>query len=409
MNNRKTVLLAIIALAIGSFGIGAAEFLPMGILPEIASDLLETQYITNRDLALGNSSWFISAYAMGVIIGAPVVTILAGRFNPKRVLLIFMASFVLTTLATVLTNNFALAVVMRFIAGLPHGSYFGLAPLVAARMMGPGQRGRAVSYVMLGLPLASLAGVPVLTLVGQTFGWRIALGVIAGVFLLAVIAIAVTVPAQETPAHAPLTSQFRVLTKPLLWLAFIAAMLGTAGFFAVYSYISPLVTDVAQLDAHLVSATLVLVGLGQTLGSLTGGRLADINKRFWMRIALLAFLTGCAIVAFGAHNPLILGAGVFVMAFSSGACSPMVAVWMMDITPESPVIGSSLMHSAFNAANALGAAGGGLMVGLGFGFNSPAFLAIGFTALGLLALLLAQRVQRHLGVATAPIQTLNQS
>jgi DHA1 family inner membrane transport protein len=229
------VRLALFALALGGFGIGTTEFVAMGLIENLARDLLPALYTSDQDEAIAQAGWLITAYALGVVVGAPTIAALAARFPRKQLLLWLLVSFTLATVASALLPTFELVLVARFVAGLPHGAYFGIATLVAASLMGEGKRGRGVAIVLSGLTIANVIGVPLITLLGQQAGWRIAYLAVASIFALTFVAVALAVPFQRGDRAATLSRELRAFRRPQVWLALLTGAIGFGGFFAVYS------------------------------------------------------------------------------------------------------------------------------------------------------------------------------
>lgn len=400
---RFGVAAAIIALALGSFGIGATEFVAMGLLPEMTRDLLAAEFAQHPEQALGQASWLVTAYALGVVVGAPLMIALQTRLTGKQALLLFVAIFAGATVVTLCAPNFWLAVVCRFFAALPHGAYFGVAPLVAGQLLGAGKRGTGVAYVLLGLTVCNLAGVPVFTALGQNFGWRVAYLVIALVFVLALLAIFLTVPNLKNQIQPSLGSQLAAFKSILLWIAVLVVATGMAGYFALYAYVAPVVTDLAYLQQDAVPFVLACAGCGMTLGTLLGGKIADNNARLGLRFALLSFFGCLVFTVVTAHLPVCLFVGVFCSSISASMMVPPAQLWLMDIAYKAPVLGGALVHAAFNLANASGAAGAGLVIALGLGFRAPIVFGAIMALLGALSFLLVAGYQkRHpISVTTA--------
>lgn len=384
---------AILALALGGFGIGATEFAIMGVLPEITRDLLSAEYAVHPELALGNASWLISAYALGVIVGAPITISVTAKLREKTALLLFVSLFATATIATALAPNFITAVIWRFCAALPHGAYFGIAPLIAGKLMEPQRRGAGVAYVLMGLTVCNLAGVPLFTALGQTAGWRPTYLVIAAVFITAAVAIWLTVPQLPPQDTLTLSNQWHALCVPKLWAVAGMAALSMAGFFTLYSYISPLVTQLAAMPLATVPLVISAAGLGMTIGTYVGGILADKNYVHSLQYALLGFFASLCATAALAHMPALLVFGIFCASIASSAMVAPTQLWLMDIAHKAPVLGGALVHAAFNAANAIGAAGAGAVIALGLGFRAPPVFGMCTCLLGYIAYLLLSR--RH--------------
>ncbi|MGX5696597.1 MFS transporter [Agromyces soli] len=376
--------LALLALALGGFGIGATEFVAMGLLPGIAVDLLPQLAASSPDEANAQAGWLISAYALGVVVGAPTIAAVAAKWPRKRLLLVLVAWFALGTLASALLPSFGLVLVARFVAALPHGAYFGIASLVAASLMGPGKRGRGVALVLSGLTIANVVGVPSITWLGQAAGWRTAYLAVAAIFALTVIAIAVAVPWQPGDPTASVRRELGAFRRGQVWFAIGIGAIGFGGFFAMYSYIAPLATEVTGLDASLVPLVLVATGLGMTVGNLVGGRLADWSVRRTMLLAFLALAASLALLGLAAGHPAGLFAGAFLVGATAAALSPTIQTRLMDVARDSQSIAAALNHSALNIGNSLGALLGGAVIAAGLGYLAPIWVGLALTAAGIL-------------------------
>ncbi|MFE4952196.1 MFS transporter [Leifsonia sp. NPDC056665] len=381
--------LALLALALGGFGIGSTEFVAMGLLPNIAHDLLPQLYAASPTAANAQAGWIISAYALGVVVGAPTIAAVAARWPRKKLLLWLLVAFTVGTIASALAPTFQLVLVARFLSALPHGAYFGIASLVAASLMGPGKRGQGVAFVLSGLTIANVIGVPFITWIGQQHGWRIAYIVVAAIFALTFAAVALLVPWQAGDPRATLRNELRAFTRLQVWLALLIGAIGFGGFFAVYTYVAPMVTTVTGLQASAVPLVLILIGIGMTIGNLLGGRMADRSVERGMLVFFAIMLAGLAALFFTAWSLTGLLISVFVIAAAASALSPMIQTRLMDVAHDSQSIAAALNHSALNIANASGAFLGGLTIAAGFGYLSPivvgAILAVAGIVLALVS------------------------
>jgi len=368
--------LALLALAIGGFGIGATEFVAMGLLPNIAGDLLPTLYASRPEDALAQTGAMISAYAAGVVVGAPTIAALAARF-PRRGLLVALAlAFTLGTVFSALAPTFQLVVVARFVAALPHGAYFGVAALVAADLMGPGNRGRGVAFVLSGLTIANIIGVPLITLLGQVAGWRAAYLAVAAIFALTLVAILLFVPASPGDPAATFRRELKVFRRIGVWFALLTAAIGFGGFFAVYSYVAPLATEVTGLPAGTVPFALATMGVGMTIGNLIGGRLADRGAVRAIFLCFGAFAIALTLLALTAWSVVGLFAGLFLVAGAGAALSPVIQTRLMDVAGDSQTLAAAINHSALNIGNSLGAYLGGVVIAAGLGFLAPTWVGL---------------------------------
>ena len=388
---------ALLALALGGFGIGCTEFVAMGLLPNIAADLLPGLSAQSPDEANAAAGWMISAYALGVVVGAPTIAAAAARWPRKRLLLALLTAVALGTLASALLPSFGLVLVARFIAALPHGAYFGIASLVAASLMGPGKRARGVALVLSGLTIANVIGVPAITWLGQAAGWRVAYVAVAGIFALTFLAVALAVPWQAGDRHATMKRELRAFSRAQVWFALAIGAIGFGGLFSVYSYVAPLATNVTGLPEAVVPLVLVMFGIGMTVGNLVGGRLADWSVRRSMYVFFGILAGALVMLAFTASNPVGLFAGVFLIGGSSAALSPTIQARLMDVARDSQSIAAALNHSALNLGNWLGAFLGGLAIAGGLGYVAPIWIGLVLTIAGVLLALASFALDRARG------------
>ena len=386
---------ALLALALGGFGIGVTEFVSMGLLPNIAQDLLPTLYASNSADANATAGHLISAYALGVVVGAPTIAAAAARWPRKRLLTVLVACFVIGNLATAVLPSFGWVLAARFVSGLPHGAYFGIASLVAATLMGPGMRARGVAFVLSGLTIANVIGVPIGTYLGQNFGWRSAFWLVTVIFAATLVAILATVPFQAGNPESTIRNELRAFSRPQIWLTLAMASIGFGGMFAVYSYVAPVVTDVTGLGAGVVPLVLVTFGVGMTIGNFIGGWAADKS----VTRSLLLFMPGIglACLAFGLTAASVPGLFIsifFIGAFVSAA-SPTIQARLMDVAHDSQSIAAALNHSALNLGNSLGAFLGGIVIAAGFGYIAPAWVGIGLSIAGVSILLVSLGLDRR--------------
>ncbi|MFB2582480.1 MFS transporter [Herbiconiux sp. P15] len=387
--------LAILALALGGFGIGVTEFVTMGLLPDIAADLLPAQYAADAASANAQAGWLVSAYALGVVVGAPTIAALAARWPRKRLLLALVAVFVVGNLLSAVLPSFELVLAARFLSALPHGAYFGIASLVAASLMGPDRRARGVAFVLGGLAIANVVGVPFGTYLGQTFGWRSAYLLVAVIFVVTLAAIVLTVPFSPGDPTATLRNELSAFTRLQVWLTLLLGSVGFAGIFAVYTYIAPVVTDVVGLGEGFVPWTLVAFGVGMTVGTFLSGWLTDRSVKLSLVISLVG--VGVSVLAFAlfAHTALGLIVCITLIGLFAGSCSPAVQTRLMDVAHDAQSIAAALNHSALNIGNSLGAFLGGLVIAAGFGYLSPAVVGVALAGLGLVVLALSFTVERR--------------
>ncbi|MGB3481617.1 MAG: MFS transporter [Mycobacterium sp.] len=378
--------LAVFALALGGFGIGTTEFVAMGLLPDLAADMNVSEPVAGH---------VISAYALGVVIGAPLIAALTARMSRRILLLALMVVFTLGNLATVVAPNYETLIGARFIAGLPHGAYFGVAALVAARMLGPTRRAQAVAQVMSGLTIATVVGVPVASWLGQALGWRSAFVLVVFIGMATIAALWSWLPEIGTDRVSSPLAELGALKRPQVWLALAIGMIGFGGMFAVYTYIATTMTDVAGMSRGLVPVALMIFGLGMVVGNIVGGHLADrsvIGTLYGTLTALGVMLAGFVVAA---HNPWTAMLLLFGIAASGSAMAPALQTRLMDTAADAQTLAAALNHSALNVANAAGAWIGGLVIAAGFGYTAPAAAGAVLAVSGLVVLTVAVLLQRN--------------
>jgi DHA1 family inner membrane transport protein len=365
--------LAEIALAVGGFGIGTGEFGIMGLLPDVAGDI---------GVSIPVAGHVISAYALGVVVGAPVIAVLAAKLSRRTLLLALMTVFAAGNFASALAPDYGWLVTLRFLTGLPHGAYFGVASLVAAKMAQPNQRASAVGRVMLGLAVATLVGVPFATSFGQMLGWRAAFAAVGAIGALTILLIWRFVPADAADVDASPLRELGALRRLQVWLTLGIGAVGSGGMFAVYSYITPTLVEVTGIRESLVPLVLCVFGTGMIIGNVAGSRLADRallptigGLIIWNAtvLGLLVFTAGHAWLA--VTNVLLIGTGFAIV--------PGLQTRLMDVAADAQTLAAALNHSAFNVANALGAWVGGLTIAAGYGWTSTGWVGTLFALGGL--------------------------
>jgi MFS transporter, DHA1 family, inner membrane transport protein len=382
----RRMVVAIVALAMGGFAIGTTEFVTMGVLPDIA---------TGVGVDIPTAGHVISAYALGVVVGAPVIASLSARLPRRGLLVGLMAAFLVGNSLTALAPGYRTLMAARFLSGLPHGAYFGVASLVAASLVGPHLRGRAVSSVMLGLAAAMLTGVPAATWLGQHFGWRSAYWTVAVLAAITMLAVLAVVPSTPGRPDATVRAELGALRRPQVLLTLLVGVVGFGGMFALYSYIAPVVTQVAGLSRGTVPLVLLVYGAGGVLGTTLGGRLADVAlfRSLVGTISMLAVLL--AAVAATATAAPALFVGVFLVSVFGSALAILLQMRLMETAGDAQMLGAALNHAALNLANALGAWLGGLVIAAGLGYRAPSLLGAGLALAGLLPLAASATVRNR--------------
>lgn len=385
------------AMALGGFAIGTTEFASMGVLPDIAGDL---------DVSIPTAGNAITAYALGVVVGAPLFAVLGARVQRRRLLLGLMAAIGAGNLLSAIAPTFPLLVGARFLSGLPHGAYFGMAALVASAIVAPERRARAVATTMTGLTVANVVGVPLTTRVGQAMGWRSTYVIVVAVAMLTVVAVKMAVPRVHAAPDASRRRELSAMRRPLVWLTLGVGAIGFGGFFAVYSYIAPTLTEVAGYRDAQVPIVLALLGVGMTAGTIVGGHLAD--WAILRTMVLSAVLTIAALLAFTitAQGVVTVAVNALVLGLVMSMALPALTTRLLDVSGDGKGLAATLHHSALNVANALGAWLGGLVIAAGFGYTSPAVVGAVLSAAGLAVLLLSVAVERRDSPAEQPLEEL---
>ena len=377
--------LAVMALAIGSFAIGTTEFVAMGLLPDIASSLGITEPIAGH---------VISAYALGVVVGAPVIASLTAHLPRKALLLGLIALFTLGNLASVLAPSYETLMAARFVSGIPHGAFFGVAALVAAHLMGPKNRAKAVAHVMSGLTVATVLGVPLASFLGQHFGWRSAFGLVVLIGITTLVAIWHWLPDLKSMHVTSALTELSALRRPQVWLALVLGMVGFGGMFAVYTYVATTLTDVSGLSRGLVPLGLMTFGIGMVVGNLVGGKIADISVVKALYASLISLGAMLALFVWLVHNPWTALLGLFLIGASGSAIGPALQTRLMDVAHGAQTLAAALNHSALNIANAAGAWIGGLVIAAGYGYTAPAGAGALLAVAGLVVLTISVLLQR---------------
>jgi DHA1 family inner membrane transport protein len=378
--------LAVLALAMGGFAIGTTEFMAMGLLPQIANGV---------SVSIPSAGHLISAYALGVVVGAPVLAVSGARLPRRGLLVALMVAYAVANALSALAGSYGLLLVARFLDGVPHGAFFGVASLVAASLAPAGREGRAVAMVMIGLSVANVVGVPAATWMGQHLGWRSAFWVAAGLALVTAALVTAFVPACPGNADATGRRELRLFAEPQAWLTLLAGAIGFGGMFALYSYIANVVTQVGGLPDGAVPVFLLAFGLGMVAGTWVAGSLADwsvfralLGSSLAMAVLLLVFFV-LAPDGYWAIAP------AFLVAVASSVLVVNLQLRLMDVAGEAQTLGAAMNHSSLNLGNALGAWLGGLVIAAGAGYRAPSLVGVGLALLGLAVLLVSAGAHRR--------------
>jgi predicted MFS family arabinose efflux permease len=381
--------LTLFALALGAFAIGTGEFGSNGIIQLFAADL---------GVSVPTATSAITGYAFGVVIGSPLITVLAARVNRRSLLLGLMGLFLVGNALSAMAPGIASLVAVRFLSGCVQGAYFGAAAVVAAYAYGPGKGGRAFATVMGGLTIATIVGAPVSTFIGQSAGWRATYWTVLGIGSLATLTLLACVPRTDDLRGNPVAHELAALRRPIVWVMVAVAALGISSIFAVYTFIGPFVTDAARADASVIPVALAVFGLGMAVGNELGGRIADrypdhgLLGGFAGVLVLLAVI-GLAGSALGVLLPALFGVGATMMF-----AVPAIQVRLTAFAPDAPTLMGALNLAALNLANSLGAIGGAIALDAGWGTLSTVCAGVVLTSAGLLLHLAV--VRRRVGVAS---------
>jgi len=365
----------ILPLAIGGLGIGTTEFTVMGLLPDIAKTL---------QITIPEAGHLISAYAMGVVIGAPILIGYSVKFPPKKVLIVLMVIFTLFNALSAIAPDYTTMLIIRFLSGLPHGAFFGVGTVVAARMAGKGKEAFYISLMFTGLTVANLAMVPLVTYIGHTFHWRWYFAIVAVIGLLTLVSLKLWLPVLEKKEDSHFLEELKFLKSRQSWLVLLITAIGFGGLFTWFSYITPLMTIVAGIKESQMAYVMVLAGGGMVVGNLVGGYISDrMSPEKTCILLIFLMMSALAGVFFFSHNQTTALVLTFVCGALSMSVSAPINIMMMKAAPKSEMMAAAFMQAAFNIANAMGAFLGGIPLEKGFSYNYPSLVGVGMTFIGL--------------------------
>lgn len=368
----------LVALAIGAFGIGVTEFAPMGMLPGIASDL---------GVSIPAAGLLVSAYALGVLLGAPLMTLTTGKI-PRRYLLIgLMAIFTLGNLMSALATDYYSLLIARVVTSLNHGAFFGVGSIVAASVVAPDKRAGAVAAMFMGLTLATIGGVPLATWFGEVFGWRTAFAGITGLGVLAMLALWFALPNVPLPKSDGVLAEIRVLGRGPVLAALALTVIGSSAMFTVFTYIAPILSSETQASTAFITAMLVLYGIGLTLGNVWGGKAADRSVDRTLIVSLSALILVLLAFTVLMRWPLPAAVAILIWGIASFAIVPPLQMRVMEAAKAAPNLASAVNIGAFNLGNAIGAALGGAVIKAGLGYPAISLAGAAMAGLGLLMVL----------------------
>ncbi|KQS51302.1 MFS transporter [Sphingomonas sp. Leaf198] len=375
----------LLALAMGAFGIGVTEFAAMGMLPGIASDL---------GVSIPAAGLLVSAYAMGVLIGAPLMTLTTGRVNRRTLLVGLMAIFTLGNALSALADGYWTLMVARVVTSFNHGAFFGVGSVVAASIVPPDRRAGAVAAMFTGLTVATIGGVPLATWAGEALGWRTAFAGIAGVGAVAMVALRVALPSLPASTDGDIAAELRVLTRGPVLAALALTVVGASAMFTVFTYIVPILREETQASTAFVTAMLVLYGIGLTIGNTLGGRLVDRSIERTLVASFTVLAVALIVFAGVMHWPWPVAATILIWGIASFAIVPPLQMRVMEAAADAPNLASAMNIGAFNLGNAIGAALGGGVIGAGLGLPAVSLAGAGMAAAAFAMLLAFQRRPR---------------
>jgi DHA1 family inner membrane transport protein len=382
---RLQIALVIAALACGGFGIGTGEFAIMGLLPDVASTFAVTT---------PQAGYAISAYALGVVIGAPLIAVAGARASRRSLLLILMGVFALGNIASAVAPDFTSFTILRFLSGLPHGAYFGVSALVAASLVPVYMRARAVGYVMLGLTVATLVGTPIMALFGQFLSWRVMFLAVGVIGALTVTLCWIYLPRDTPAATASVMRELVAFTHPQVLLTLALAATGFGGMFSIFSYIAGTATEVAGMSASMIPVIMILFGLGMNVGNVVGSKLADMSLMGTIGGMLVFNIIVMSLFSLTAASPVMLCISVFLIGCTFAA-GPATQTRLMDVASDGQTLAAASMHSAFNVANALGAWLGGLVIAYGLGYAATGYVGAVLSFIGLFVFAASWTLERR--------------
>lgn len=366
--------LSLLPLALGGLTIGITEFVMMGLLPDIAHDL---------NISIPQAGHLISSYAMGVVIGAPLLVIAGRNFPPKKMLLAMAIMLTLFNALSIIAPGYNLLFASRFLSGLPHGAFFGVGAVVASRLADKGKEARAIAIMFSGLTIANVVGVPLGTYIGHNYSWRYTFAIVAIIGLITVITLLLWMPNLESKKEDSIRTQLKFFTRFDAWLIITIVAIGTGGLFCWISYIAPLLTEISGFSAENVPYILILAGLGMVVGNFLGARLADrFSPATTVLAVLLTMATNLLAVYLFSGNQIISLVLVFVTGSLSFAVVAPVQMLMIQAAKGSEMIASASLQASFNIGNALGAFLGGLPLVMGYSYASPNLVGVAMALTG---------------------------
>lgn len=378
---------ALLSLAIGGFGIGLTEFVIMGILPDVA---------TAFGISIPVAGHFISAYALGVVVGAPTLTGFGSKFPSNKVLLGLMVWFTVFNTLSAFATGYNSFIILRFLSGLPHGAFFGIGAVVAGKLSKPGKEAQGIAIMFSGLTFANLLGVPLGTYLGKNFSWNVSFLLVGLVGVIAVLGVKFWMPLLKNSSDKSFLEEFKIFKRAELWLIVLLTTIGTGGFFAWYSYIAPLITEVAHHTEDIVTYAMILAGLGMVIGNFVGAKLAEKFSSLYAVTIVLILMVICLIInTDAAHHKVMVLVMTFVIGVVSFSISTPIQLLIIKASKGSETLGSSLNQSAFNIGNASGAYFAGLPIAMGYGYTSADWVGTAMAGTGILLAGIIILIRKH--------------
>ncbi|MEU3225084.1 MFS transporter [Streptomyces sp. NPDC006976] len=388
--------LALLALAIGAFGIGTTEFVIMGLLPEVAADFQVT---------IPTAGFLVTGYALGVVLGAPLMTVLGTKVSRKRMLMILMGLFVVGNVVTATAPVFEVMLAGRVVASLAHGAFFGIGSVVAAGLVAPHKKAGAIALMFTGLTVANVVGVPLGTFIGQHAGWRTTFFVVAALGVVGLLGVARLVPEQPRAQEVRLRQELAAFRNVQVLLAMAMTVLGFGGVFAAITYITPMMTGTAGYSSSAVTWLLVLFGLGMVGGNLVGGRFADRHLMPLLQVSLGGLAVVLALFTLTAHNKITAAVTIVLIGALGFATVPPLQKRVLDQAAGAPTLASAVNIGAFNLGNALSAWLGGLVIAAGLGYTAPNWVGAALAASALVLAVVSGALERRTATRSRLVAT----
>ncbi|PXX29884.1 DHA1 family arabinose polymer transporter-like MFS transporter [Arenibacter sp. ARW7G5Y1] len=366
MSMEKSNKKALLALGVGGFGIGMTEFVIMGILPDVANSL---------QISIPQAGHFISAYALGVVVGAPTLTAMSGKWPAHKVLMYLMIWFTVFNTLSAFSTNYVTLMITRFLSGLPHGAFFGIGAVVAGKLAKEGKAAQAIATMFAGLTIANVIGVPIGTYLGHHYNWNLSFLLVGIVGVIALLSIYFWMPKMEKSSSEGFIKDLKVFKRVEIWMLILLTTIGTGGFFAWYSYIAPLLTNVSGHSENMVGYAMILAGVGMVFGNFIGAKMAEIFSPLKAVIISLSLMVMVLLINYlVAANPVAILILTFIIGIVSFMVGTPIQLAIIKASKGSEMLGSSMNQSAFNMGNASGAFFAGLPIALGYGFTSASLV-----------------------------------